>query len=102
MAAGVAPQVVLKATHRKALEVCSLEDLTAHAVDAGEVRRVHSCVSMIESWILPLKRCSMQPAALRGLNSHHVSRLDHRRRARRRAGRRRSCDESEQVSRVLI
>jgi uncharacterized protein (DUF2237 family) len=43
MTAGVAPQVVLKATHRKALEVCSLEDLTAHAVDAGEVRHVHPC-----------------------------------------------------------
>lgn len=37
MAAGVAPQVVLKATHRKALEVCTLEDLVAHAVDAAEV-----------------------------------------------------------------
>lgn len=43
MAAGVAPQVVLKATHHKALEVCSLEDLTAHAVDAGEVCHVYEC-----------------------------------------------------------
>lgn len=34
MEAGVAPKVVLAATHRKALEVCALSDLVAHAVDA--------------------------------------------------------------------
>jgi hypothetical protein len=32
-AAGAAPQVVLAATHRRALEVCRYDDLYAHAVD---------------------------------------------------------------------
>ena len=32
--AGMAPKVLLEATHIAALEVCSLEDLKAHAVDA--------------------------------------------------------------------
>jgi uncharacterized protein (DUF2237 family) len=33
--AGVAPPVVLAATHRKALEVLALEDLKAHALDGA-------------------------------------------------------------------
>ena len=33
--AGAAPQVLLEATHIAALEVCALEDLRRHAVDAG-------------------------------------------------------------------
>lgn len=33
--AGAAPQVLLEATHIAALEVCSLEDLRAHAADAA-------------------------------------------------------------------
>jgi len=33
--AGAAPQVLLEATHVAALEVCSLEDLRAHAADAA-------------------------------------------------------------------
>ena len=33
--AGVAPPVVLEATHRKALDVVSLDDLRAHAVEAS-------------------------------------------------------------------
>ncbi|MDO9709047.1 DUF2237 family protein [Paracraurococcus lichenis] len=32
--AGMAPRVLLEATHIAALEVCSLEDLKAHAVEA--------------------------------------------------------------------
>jgi uncharacterized protein (DUF2237 family) len=32
--AGNAPQVVLEATHERALEVCTLEDLRVHAVEA--------------------------------------------------------------------
>ena len=32
--AGMAPKVLLEATHIAALEVCSLEDLKAHAVEA--------------------------------------------------------------------
>jgi uncharacterized protein (DUF2237 family) len=31
--AGMAPKVCLRATHRRALEVCRLEDLKAHAID---------------------------------------------------------------------
>jgi len=31
--AGVAPRVVLGATHERALEICRLEDLKAHAID---------------------------------------------------------------------
>ncbi len=31
--AGCAPGVVLSATHERALEICSIEDLRAHAVD---------------------------------------------------------------------
>ena len=31
--AGVAPRVVLAATHERALEICRLEDLKAHAID---------------------------------------------------------------------
>lgn len=31
--AGAAPRVVLRATHERALEVCSLADLKAHALD---------------------------------------------------------------------
>ena len=31
--AGVAPRVVLAATHERALEICRLEDLRAHALD---------------------------------------------------------------------
>jgi hypothetical protein len=31
--AGVAPRVVLAATHERALEICRLEDLKAHALD---------------------------------------------------------------------
>lgn len=34
MLAGVAPRVVLKSTHRKALQHVSLEELTSYAVDA--------------------------------------------------------------------
>lgn len=33
--AGVAPPVVLEATHRKALDVVALDDLRAHAVDSA-------------------------------------------------------------------
>lgn len=33
--AGCAPEVVLQATHERALEVCKLGDLKAHAVDAS-------------------------------------------------------------------
>jgi uncharacterized protein (DUF2237 family) len=36
--AGVAPRVVLAATHVSALEFVDLGDLEAHALDAGEVR----------------------------------------------------------------
>ncbi|TVQ29772.1 MAG: DUF2237 domain-containing protein [Geminicoccaceae bacterium] len=32
-ASGAAPRVVLRATHRRTLEVCRLEDLKAHAID---------------------------------------------------------------------
>ena len=31
--AGVAPRVVLAATHERALEICRLQDLKAHAID---------------------------------------------------------------------
>jgi len=34
LGAGCAPQVVLEATHERALEICSLEDLQAHAAPA--------------------------------------------------------------------
>jgi len=37
LAAGYAPPVVLAATHEGALEHCSLDDLLAHAIDAGRV-----------------------------------------------------------------
>ncbi len=33
--AGCAPPVLLEATHEAALEVCRIEDLKAHALDAG-------------------------------------------------------------------
>jgi len=36
--AGLAPKVVLKATHLSALQYCRLEDLKAHAVDAEATR----------------------------------------------------------------
>ena len=32
--AGCAPDVVLEATHERALEICALEDLKAHAFEA--------------------------------------------------------------------
>ena len=35
LGAGIAPPVVLEATHRKALDVVSLDDLRAHAVEAS-------------------------------------------------------------------
>lgn len=37
LAAGVAPPVILEATHVSALEYASLADLKAHALDAGEL-----------------------------------------------------------------
>lgn len=51
MLAGVAPQVVLKATHRKALEVCRLEDLVAHAVDPPSGNEVQYGVFIHVCWI---------------------------------------------------
>jgi uncharacterized protein (DUF2237 family) len=33
LAAGYAPRVALRSTHRRTLEICRLEDLKAHAVD---------------------------------------------------------------------
>jgi hypothetical protein len=50
MLAGVAPQVVLKATHRKALEVCTLEDLVAHAVDPPSTADQVCCVYWCFFW----------------------------------------------------
>ncbi len=45
---GMAPKVVLAATHRKALDACSLDDLIAHAVDppAGTTDRAE-----VGSWV---------------------------------------------------
>lgn len=36
LAAGVAPKVALSATHERALETVTLEDLLAHAIDGAE------------------------------------------------------------------
>lgn len=48
----MAPQVVLKATHRKALEVCALEDLVAHAIDgpAANTAAAAQAANEVRGW----------------------------------------------------